>query len=91
LPGAILPVSAIPAQLWAESCEAPVCYSAEVYAAYDKFVRRFGATMSVREFYEIFYRRGHEPEARIKVPKAMELAFEFPRTDEEQRVKAHHR
>jgi putative SOS response-associated peptidase YedK len=65
-----------------------VCYSAEVYAAYDKFVRLFGATMSVREFYEIFYRRSHDPEAKIKVPKAMELAFEHPTTDAEREVKA---
>ena len=38
-----------------------MCYSAEVYAAYDKFVRLFGATMSIKEFFEIFYRRGHDP------------------------------
>lgn len=64
-----------------------MCYSAEVYAAYDKFVRLFGATMSVREFYEILYRRSHDPEAKIKVPKAMEPAFEHPATDAELEIK----
>jgi putative SOS response-associated peptidase YedK len=64
-----------------------MCYSAEVYAAYDKFVRLFGATMSVKEFFELFYKREHDPEAKIKVPKAMELAFEKPTTDAEREVK----
>jgi putative SOS response-associated peptidase YedK len=43
--------------------------------------------MSIKEFYELFYRRGHDPEAKIKVPKAMELAFAAPKTDEERAVK----
>jgi hypothetical protein len=63
-----------------------MCYSAEVYAAYDKYVVLFGARMSIKEFYELFYRRGHDPEAKIKVPKAMELAFAAPKTDEERAV-----
>ena len=65
-----------------------MCYSAEVYAAYDRYVVLFGARMGIREFYELFYRRSNEPEAKIKVPKAMELAFEHPTTDGEREVKA---
>ena len=64
-----------------------MCYSAEVSAAYDQYVLLFGARMSIREFYELFYRRGNDPEARIKIPKAMELAFENPTTEEEREVK----
>jgi hypothetical protein len=44
--------------------------------------------MSIKEFFEIYYRRGHDPEAKIKIPKAMELAFEKPSTDAEREVKA---
>jgi len=65
-----------------------MCYSAQVYANWKKFVRMFGATMSVGEFYRTFWLRDNEPEARIKIPKAMELAFASPETDDERRIKA---
>lgn len=45
-----------------------MCYSAQVQADYKKYVVMFGATMSIRDFYEIFYRRGLDP--KIKIPKA---------------------
>ena len=64
-----------------------MCYSAEVYAAYDKYTRLLGARMSIHEFYELFYRRSTDPEARIKIPKALELAFDRPQTDQEREVK----
>ena len=35
-----------------------MCYSAQVQADYKKYVTMFGAEMSIREFYEVFYRRG---------------------------------
>ena len=38
--------------------------------------------------FELFYRRGQGSEAKIKIPKAMELAFEKPTTDGEREVKA---
>ncbi len=64
-----------------------MCYSAQVYANWKKFVRMFGATVSLEEFHETFYRRIQEPEAKIKVPKAMELAFAQPEAEGEQRIK----
>jgi len=64
-----------------------MCYSAQVYADWKKFVRMFGATMSVGEFYRTFWQRDNEPEARVKIPKAMELAFADPATDDERRIK----
>jgi putative SOS response-associated peptidase YedK len=39
-----------------------MCYSAQVYAGWKKFTRMFGATISVEEFYEIFWRRNEERE-----------------------------
>jgi putative SOS response-associated peptidase YedK len=63
-----------------------VCYSAQVQADYRKYVTLFGATMGIREFYDIFYRR--ESETKIKIPKAMEAAFSNPQTDDERAIKA---
>ncbi|HEX7687948.1 MAG TPA: SOS response-associated peptidase family protein [Burkholderiaceae bacterium] len=65
-----------------------MCYSAQVYADWKKYTRMFGATMSVGEFYRTFWRRNNEPEAKVKIPKAMEHAFADPQTDDERRIKA---
>jgi putative SOS response-associated peptidase YedK len=65
-----------------------MCYSAQVYANWKKFVRMFGATMSVDEFYRAFWQRDNDAEARVKIPKAMELAFAEPESDGERRIKA---
>jgi putative SOS response-associated peptidase YedK len=64
-----------------------MCYSAQVYADWRKFSRMFGATMSVGEFYRTFWQRNNEPEAKVKIPKAMEQAFADPQTDDERRIK----
>jgi len=65
-----------------------MCYSAQVWADYKKFVRHFGAVMDVREFWLTVWTRTHEPEARIKLPKAFDDAFEHPQTDDERAIKA---
>ena len=63
-----------------------MCYSAQVQADYKKYVVMFGATMSIRDFYEIFYRRGLDP--RIKIPKAVEASFRDPQSDDERAIEA---
>ena len=63
-----------------------MCYSAQVQADYKKYVVMFGATMSIRDFYEIFYRRGLDP--KIKIPKAVEASFRDPQSDDECAIKA---
>lgn len=63
-----------------------MCYSAQVQADYKKYVTLFGATMSIREFYEIFYRRGLD--SKIKIPKAVEASFSNPESDDERAIKA---
>ena len=50
-----------------------MCYSAQVLQDYRKYVRAFGADISLREFFELFWRRTMEP--ALKIPKAMEAAF----------------
>lgn len=63
-----------------------MCYSAMVKADYKKYVQMFGAAMSIRDFYDIFYRRAEE--GKLKIPKAMEAAFDSPQSDEEHAIKA---
>ena len=63
-----------------------MCYSAQVQADYKKYVVMFGATMSIRDFYEIFYRRGLDP--KMKLPKAVEASFGDPQSDDERAIKA---
>ena len=62
-----------------------MCYSAQVKADYRKYVTLFGATMSIREFYDVFYRRGFD--AKIKIPKAVEESFAHPQTDGEREIR----
>ncbi len=62
-----------------------MCYSAQVEADYNRYVTLFGATMGLREFYKTFYERGME--GSLKIPKAMEAAFDRPRNADEQAIK----
>jgi putative SOS response-associated peptidase YedK len=52
-----------------------MCYSAQIRANFKQFTRMFGATLSIRDFYEIFWQRANVPASKIKIPKAMELPF----------------
>jgi putative SOS response-associated peptidase YedK len=63
-----------------------MCYSAQVKADYKKYVQMFGAAMSIRDFYETFWRRSEE--GKLKIPKGMEDAFADPQNDEEREIKA---
>jgi hypothetical protein len=42
--------------------------------------------MSIRDFYEFFYRRGPDP--KIKTPKAVEASFGKPQSHDERAIKA---
>ena len=64
-----------------------MCYSAQIEGEYRKYVRLFGATMGVKEFYELFWRRAKESSA-IDIPKAMEAAFLQPQSHVEREIKA---
>lgn len=50
-----------------------MCYSAQIRADYRDYTRLFGAHLSIKEFVKLFYGR---QEARLKIPKALEAAFE---------------
>ncbi|WP_345817841.1 SOS response-associated peptidase family protein (plasmid) [Paraburkholderia sp. PREW-6R] len=63
-----------------------MCYSAQIKADYQRFVRTFGALMDIAEFTRLFFERA-EGISKAKIPKAMEDAFAQPRTDAELEIK----
>ncbi|CAM2192089.1 Abasic site processing protein [Paraburkholderia kururiensis] len=63
-----------------------MCYSAQIQASYRKYVRMFGAHMSIREFAQLYWERAEGSGA--KIPKAMDDAFSEPQSDEEREIQA---
>lgn len=61
-----------------------MCYSAQIKAGYGKYVRLFGAGLSIADFVELFYHR--QTNSRIKIPKSLEAEFAEARTDDEQTI-----
>lgn len=50
-----------------------MCYSAQVWQAYQDYVRRFGAEIDIREFVELYVDRAKF--GKVKTTKAMDAAF----------------
>ncbi|SMG39641.1 SOS response-associated peptidase family protein [Paraburkholderia susongensis] len=63
-----------------------MCYSAQILADYRKYVRMFGAHMSLREFAQLYFERAEGSKA--KIPKGMDDAFLNPTSEEEREIKA---
>lgn len=63
-----------------------MCYSAQIKASYTKYVRAFGATMRIEEFFDVFWQR--RADSSIQIPKALEAEFLHPQTEGERRIKA---
>jgi putative SOS response-associated peptidase YedK len=64
-----------------------MCYSAQIWADYKRYVRQFGAELSIKEFFDLFWRRKHDPK-KVLVPKALDLAFSDPQSEPEREIKA---
>jgi putative SOS response-associated peptidase YedK len=58
-----------------------MCYSAQIEADYDKFVREFGAVISLKRFVELFWEKRRDG-GWNKLPKAMREPFRKPRGEE---------
>jgi putative SOS response-associated peptidase YedK len=58
-----------------------MCYSAQIEADYDKFVREFGAVISLKRFVELFWEKRKDG-GWNKIPKAMREPFRKPRGEE---------
>jgi putative SOS response-associated peptidase YedK len=63
-----------------------MCYSAQVWAGYRKFVRVWGAVLSVEDFVRLYWER--TTDAKLRIPKAMDADFESPGTAAEERIQA---
>lgn len=63
-----------------------MCYSAQIKASYSKYVREFGATVSIDTFFDVYWQR--RGDNSIQIPKALEAEFLHPQTEGECRVKA---
>ncbi len=62
-----------------------MCYSAEVWSDYHTYLRRFpGAEASISDFVELYIRK--HGGAKIKTPKAMDMAFANPKGEDENRI-----
>ena len=63
-----------------------MCYSAQIWQEYQKYVRAFGATLDVQAFAHLFWSRIEDD--KIKIPKAMEAAFADPKDSPDARIPA---
>jgi len=63
-----------------------MCYSAQVWQNYRKYVRAYGADIAFEDFVRLYFDR--QANAKIKVAKAMDGAFADPQNDAERRIKA---
>lgn len=63
-----------------------MCYSAQVWADYRRYVRQFGAQLTLKEFFDLFWRRVGDP--KIKVPKGMEAPFMRPEDEQSAEIKS---
>ena len=63
-----------------------MCYSAQIQAAYSKYLRETGAEMDIDQFVEIFGARVSD--SSIRIPRAVERWFDEPKNDGERRIKA---
>ena len=62
-----------------------MCYSAEIVAIHKRFRNWTGAGISLKEFYDLYFRRAQG--GKIKIPKAMDAGFQEPENDEEASIK----
>jgi hypothetical protein len=62
-----------------------MCYSAQIKSDYRKYIRAFGADLSLRDYVDLFWRR--RADSRIKIPKAMEIDFADSQNDEERQIR----
>ena len=69
-----------------------MCYSADAWADYRKYVREFGADIDIKQFVRLYLDRdaAFKKKAKAadipKIPKGMDLGFLNPRTPEEQQI-----
>lgn len=63
-----------------------MCYSAQVIHNYRLFTREYGAVLSPKEFFDLYWHR--TADKKIKIPKGMDMLFASPLDADEQKIKA---
>ena len=63
-----------------------MCYSAQIWQNYRKYVRVWGADIGIKEFMRLYWDR--QVNAKMKIPKGMDAAFSDPQSDDERKIKA---
>ncbi|MGF6879161.1 hypothetical protein [Paraburkholderia sp. MM5477-R1] len=63
-----------------------MCYSAQIEADYRKYVKEFGADVSLREFAQLYWERSKKK--KVKIPKAVDASFADPKNEIEREIKA---
>jgi putative SOS response-associated peptidase YedK len=63
-----------------------MCYSAQLQAAYARYLRETGAEMDMDQFVEIFGARVSD--SSIRIPRAIERWFDEPKNDAERKIKS---
>ena len=65
-----------------------MCYSAQIKADYLRFRRQHGATLSIKEFFDLYWLRRTQKDRKIRIPKAIDALFAEPQDDDERKIKA---
>ena len=63
-----------------------VCYSAQIWQNYRKYVRAYGADIAFEDFVRLYFDR--QANAKIKIAKAMDATFADAQNDAERKIKA---
>jgi putative SOS response-associated peptidase YedK len=63
-----------------------MCYSAQIWQAYQRYVRAWGATIDIDEFVRLYWLR--EQGAKVRIAKGMDASFADPQTEPERRIRA---
>jgi putative SOS response-associated peptidase YedK len=61
-----------------------MCYSAQLWQNYRKYVRAYGADVDFERFVQLYFER--ESNARLRIAKAMDAAFAEPENDATRRI-----
>lgn len=62
-----------------------MCYSAQIWQSYQKYVRVWGADIDIKTFVRLYWDR--QQGAKVRLPKAMDAAFSVPNGEDERQIK----
>lgn len=62
-----------------------MCYSAEVWADYNHYVKEFGADIDIKQFVKLYL--GRQGSFKMKTPRGMDMSFAHPKGEQELSVR----